>query len=141
MTTRPHTRMWNAGKRLWKGRAREPERSFFFFDRPLVILQSDDWGRVGVRDSEGYETLRKNGIQLGQHPYDFYTLETAEDMTALMEMLHRHKDSAHRSPRMVLNFLLANLDFSRMAVRDFQEVCLLFLSHGLPGKVETPETL
>jgi hypothetical protein len=131
--------MWNLGKRFWNGRGRESERSFFFFDRPLLILQSDDWGRVGVRDSEGYETLREDGIQLGQHPYDFYTLETAEDMTVLMEMLDRHKDSAGRSPCMVMNFLLANLDFARMAARELQEVCLLFLSHGFPGKWKRPK--
>jgi hypothetical protein len=138
-TIRPHTRMWNLGKRLWNGQERNPERTYFFVDRPLVILQSDDWGRVGVRDAEGYEILRKNGIQLGQHPYDFYTLETADDLTALMEMLHGHKDSAHRSPRLVMNFLLANLDFARMAARDFQEVCLLYLANGLPGKWKRPK--
>jgi hypothetical protein len=131
--------MWNLGKRLWNGSGRESSRSFFFVDRPLVILQSDDWGRVGVRDREGYEALRQSGIQLGQHPYDFYTLETAADVTALMEMLQRHKDSAQRSPCMVMNFLLANLDFARMAAREFQEVCLLFLSNGLPGSWRRPK--
>jgi len=35
------------------------------FSRPLVLLQSDDWGRVGVRDREGYEQLRASGIHLG----------------------------------------------------------------------------
>src|SRR5690348_449783 len=104
---RTPSRMWNLGKRLWVSR-REPERSFFFVDRPLVILQSDDWGRVGIRDHEGYEFLRQNGVQLGKHPYDFYTLESAADVTALMEMLLRHKDSSQRSPCLVMNFLLAN---------------------------------
>lgn len=131
--------MWKLGKRLWNGHAENREQAFFFFERPLVILQSDDWGRVGVRDAEGYETLRRNKVQLGQHPYDFYTLETADDLTALMDMLHRHKDSAGRSPRMVMNFLLANLDFARMAARNFQEVCLLYISNGLPGKWKRPK--
>ena len=38
------------------------------FSRPLVLLQSDDWGRVGVRDREGYEQLRASGIHLGKIP-------------------------------------------------------------------------
>ena len=25
----------------------------FHFDRPLVLVQSDDWARVGLRDQEG----------------------------------------------------------------------------------------
>jgi len=135
---RTPSRMWSLGKRLWVSR-REPERSFFFVDRPLVILQSDDWGRVGIRDHEGYEFLRQNGVQLGKHPYDFYTLESAADVTALMEMLLRHKDSSQRSPCLVMNFLLANLDFARMAAREYQEVCLLFLSNGLPGQWKRPK--
>ncbi|HZQ68410.1 MAG TPA: hypothetical protein VFA68_07810 [Terriglobales bacterium] len=131
--------MWNLGKRLWKGGGRESRHAFFTFDRPLVILQSDDWGRVGVRDREGYESLRQQGIQLGQHPYDFYTLETACDVTALMALLRRHRDSVHRPPSMVMNFLLANLDFPRMTACDFQEISLLFLSHGLPGHWRRPK--
>ena len=55
------------------------------FSRPLVLLQSDDWGRVGVRDREGYEQLRSSGIHLGENPYDYYSLETAEDVMALRE--------------------------------------------------------
>ena len=42
----------------------------FRFSRPLVLLQSDDWGRVGVRDAEGQEELRAAGLSLGERPYD-----------------------------------------------------------------------
>jgi len=45
------------------------------FDRPLVLLQSDDWGRAGVRDREGWDELRAAGLNLGEKPYDFYSLE------------------------------------------------------------------
>jgi len=55
------------------------------FDRPLVLLQSDDWGRAGVRDREGWDELRAAGLNLGEKPYDFYSLETAEDVHALAE--------------------------------------------------------
>ena len=70
----------------------------FFFDRPIVILQSDDWGRVGVRDAEGLEQLRSAGLTLGESPYDLYTLETAEDLNAAREMLLHHHDSVNRPP-------------------------------------------
>ena len=59
----------------------------FHFNRPLVLLQSDDWGRAGVRDQEGWEQLRSAGIALGKCPYDFYSLETAEDLTELSAVL------------------------------------------------------
>ena len=70
-----------------------PQVRGLFSPRPLVLLQSDDWGRVGVRDKEGLELLQASGMTLGERPYDFYTLETAEDVIALRDLLSRHRDS------------------------------------------------
>jgi hypothetical protein len=50
--------------KLWRRKQAPPVRSYSF-SRPLVLLQSDDWGRVGARDREGYEPLRASGIRLG----------------------------------------------------------------------------
>jgi len=106
------------------------------FSRPMVILQSDDWGRIGVRDGDGYKRLRDGGLDLGSHPYDSYSLETAEDVNALREMLNRHRDSTGRRCCMVMNFLTANLDFERMdgspAIR------IKPLSRGFPGGWRRP---
>lgn len=110
----------------------------FAFDRPLLLLQSDDWGRVGVRDREGFEQLRAEGIHLGQHPYDFYTLETAEDVLAIQELLKRHRDSTGRPACLLMNFLVANLNFPKMAEHDFRHIELLELAEGLPGKWKRP---
>jgi hypothetical protein len=104
------------------------------FSRPLVLLQSDDWGRVGVRDREGFEELCAAGIPLGQQPYDFYTLETADDVCALHEMLWRHRDSIGRPPCMVMNFVAANLDFPKMRAEGFRNLYLQPLADGLPGR-------
>jgi hypothetical protein len=114
-----------------------PDRSFSF-DRPLVLLQSDDWGRVGVRDQEGYELLRAAGIRLGQHPYDFYTLETAADVIAVRDLLKRHHDSTGRSASMVMNFLMLNLDFSSMTDKHFRGIQTYPLTSGLPGNWQRP---
>lgn len=117
------------------------DRRGFTFSRPLVVIQSDDWGRVGVRDREGYEELRANGVTLGEHPYDLYTLETANDINAVTALLLRHKDSTGRAPCLVMNFCTANLDFSRMRAEDYRAVRLLPLAHGLPGKWSRPGLL
>lgn len=110
----------------------------FAFSRPLVLLQSDDWGRTGVRDREGYEQLRSRGIRLGEHPYDLYTLETADDLGALASLLMRHHDSTGRPPCLVMNFCTANLDFKRMRSDGFKSIELLSLAKGLPGKWSRP---
>jgi hypothetical protein len=124
-------------QKLWK-RNSEPRSRSFSFDRPLVLLQSDDWGRVGVRDQEGYELLRSSGVRLGENPYDFYTLETAEDVMAIASLLKRHRDYTGRSACLVMNFLLSNLNFPKMRAGNYQQIELLPLTEGLPGSWKRP---
>ena len=106
-------------------------RDSHFFDRPLLLFQSDDWGRIGLRDQGGFEELKAAGIALGERPYDFYTLETAEDLRALSSVLARHRDAAGRSPVLVMNFITANLDFSKYS-QDCSDLHFLPLADGLP---------
>ena len=113
----------------------------FCFDRPIVLMQSDDWGRAGLRDREGFEQLQSAGLELGERPYDFYSLETAEDISALRHLLRRHRDSTGRPPCMGVNFLVANLDFKKMAAHGFREIHLLPLAEGLPDGWNRPGLL
>lgn len=111
---------------------REPKPQSITFSCPLVLLESDDWGRVGVRDREGFEQLRAKGIRLGEHPYDLYTLETAKDVSELAGLLMRHHDSRGSSASMVMNFCVANLDFVQMKAGGYKRVELRSLAEGLP---------
>ena len=124
-------------KGRWNTRKQQNTRGFSF-SRPLILLQSDDWGRIGVRDREGYEQLRASGIHLGENPYDYYSLETAEDVIALRDMLKRHRDSTGRPACLVMNFLLANLDFRKTVDTGSQNIHLMPLSQGLPGDWKRP---
>ena len=122
----------NIARRLWqRGRDLLPITGFHF-DRPLVLLQSDDWGRVGLRDQQGLEQLRSAGLALGERPYDFYTLETVGDLAALRAALGKHRDSAGRHPSVQMNFILANLDFAKMSGEGFRQIHLLPLAESLP---------
>jgi len=109
--------------------------------RPVVLLQSDDWGRVGVRDREGCELLRSRGIRLGEHPYDLYTLETADDVKALASLLGCHRDSGGHHPSLVMNFCTANLDFERIRSEGSKALAFLPLAQGWPGKWSRPGLL
>lgn len=109
------------------------------FDRPLLLFQSDDWGRVGVRDREGADELGAAGINLGEQAYDFYTLETADDLDALSQTLKKHRDSAGRIPSVVMNFILANVDFEA-SLRE-SGVVMKPLTEGLPGAWQRPHLL
>jgi hypothetical protein len=120
-----------AGKLWQRGRDLFPIAGYYF-DRPLVLLQSDDWGRIGLRDRNGLEQLRSAGLALGERPYDFYTLETAEDVSNLSTTLKGHRDSCGRSPCVEMNFIVANLDFAKMRADGLRQVHLLPLAEGLP---------
>jgi hypothetical protein len=122
---------------LRRGRSLIP-RQGFVFDRPLLLLQSDDWGRTGVPDTEGWNKLRGLGINLGERPYDYYSLETAEDVGAILSTLGSHRDSAGRCPCLGMNFILANVDFAKVRENRFSQIHLRPLSEGLPDGWHRP---
>jgi hypothetical protein len=124
-------RIWQRGQELLPVHG-------FYFNRPLVLLQSDDWGRVGLRDHEGLEQLQSEGLTLGERAYDLYTLETAEDLERIAAVLTKHCDSSGRHPCLGMNFLLFNLDFARMRARGFRQIELMPLSEGLPEGWDRP---
>ena len=127
--------MLEAAWNLFRRRAEEPGLAF---SRPLVVLQSDDWGRVGIRDRQGYERLRSRGVRLGERAYDLYTLETADDVRAVASLLGRHRDSTGRPPCMVMNVCTANLDFKKMRDGGYKKIETLPLADGLPGSWSRP---
>ena len=113
----------------------------YYFDRPIVLFQSDDWGRVGIPDGDAAEALRSAGLALGENPYDFYSLEKAEDLAALRVILARHKDASRRKPCIGMNFVVHNLNFAPMEAEDFRRIHLLPLRDGLPRGWERPGLL
>jgi hypothetical protein len=125
-------------RRAWERRTTPSANGGLRFDRPLLLLQSDDWGRIGVRDREGWEELRADGIALGEKPYDFYSLETAEDVQSLNALLKKHRDSVGRSPAMAMNFVMANVDFALSLDSPVGAVSLVPLTDGLPGQWRRP---
>jgi len=123
----------NPARRFWQAARRVLPVVGFRFDRPLLLLQSDDWGRAGLRDHEGCEALRAAGINLGERPYDFYTLETAADVHAVRDLLTQHRDSTGRAAVLGMNFIVSNLDLPKMKIAGFQRVQQQLLADGLPS--------
>lgn len=125
-------------RKAWRrGRSLLPVEGFIF-GRPLVVLQSDDWGRVGVRDREGWEELRGLGINLGERNYDYYSLETAEDVAAVVTMLQGHRDSIGQPACLGMNFVVTNVDFAEVIADNFRQIYLRPLSEGLPDGWKRP---
>jgi hypothetical protein len=124
--------MLNTLRRAWRGWRSPLPMEGLAFGRPLVVLQSDDWGRAGVRDQEGWQELRNLGVSLGERSYDFYSLETAEDVGEIVSLLQRHHDSAGRLACLGMNFVVANVDFQKVKADNFRKIYLRALTDGLP---------
>lgn len=128
-------------RRVWRRIARPESETGLRFDRPLLLFQSDDWGRVGVRDREGWQELQVAGVPLGETPYDFYSLETAEDLQQLSNVLKAHHDEVGHHPSIGMNFIMANVDFARYFESGGGEIPLVPLTQGLPGRWHRPGLL
>lgn len=81
--------------------------------RPLVLIESDDWGRCGTPSRDSIHALCGAGLLRSPGPWDFYGLETAGDVEALTRCLSTVRDRDGRSACMTANIIMANLDVER----------------------------
>jgi hypothetical protein len=101
--------------------------------RPVMVLQSDDWGRVGAPDPMAIERLREKGHPVGESAWDFYGLEDAADLHALADVLRGVTDEEGRHSCMTANFVMANPDIRRMVAEDFREFRAVAINEGFPA--------
>src|SRR6516225_6734870 len=66
--------------------------------RPIVVIESDDWGRVGLPSLQSMERLQAAGVAIGASPWDFYGLESEDDVIRLGDLLSEFRDSDGRPP-------------------------------------------
>ena len=74
----------------------------------------------------------------GERSYDFYSLETAEDIEAIVSLLSRHRDSNGRPACLGMNFIMANVDFAKVVGDEFRQIHLRSLAEGLPDGWKRP---
>lgn len=91
-------------------------------DRYVVVFESDDWGSIRMSNKKDWEELLRMGYAVDKRPYERYdTLESAEDLEALYEVLSRHIDCNGNHPVITANMLMANPDFEKIEKSGFQE--------------------
>ena len=61
--------------------------------RPIVIIESDDWGRTGLPSLAAMEQLKVAGTPVGESPWDFYGLESEDDVIQLGDTLSEFHDA------------------------------------------------
>lgn len=83
-------------------------------------IEQVDWGKIGIRDRKDFDTLDSNGHTWKQISWDYYSLDSADDLQSLNNVLLKHTDSKGCSPVFSSNFVLANPDFGRITASSFQ---------------------
>ena len=118
----------------WRHRARVllGKVSFPAPQRPVVLIQSDDWGRIGVPDRRCFDDLRRAGLNVGQNPWDLYGLETEEDLERLGASLERIRDRDGNPACITANFVMANADLRRMREQGYREFLWKSIDEGFP---------
>ena len=90
--------------------------------RKIVVFESDDWGSIRVRSNEDVAAMRRAGFNLDNSSfYQFDALECNDDLTALFEILSKHRDSVGRHPIFTLVSNVANPVFEKIEQSGFSE--------------------
>lgn len=89
--------------------------------RKIVVIESDDWGSIRMSSKENRDKLIKLGFQLQKSHYNMYdALESNTDLTALFDVLNKHKDSSGRPPVITAVSIVANPDFEKIKAGNFE---------------------
>lgn len=100
------------------------ERKDFRTNRHIVVFESDDWGSIRMSSKKAWDCLNNMGYHVDERPYERYDiLESDEDVSALAEVLLRHKDCKGNHPVITLNYLAVNPNFEGMRETGLSEYC------------------
>lgn len=90
--------------------------------RKIVVIESDDWGSVRMPSREVYEEFLKRGVAVDRDPYCRYDcLATADDLSALFEVLTSVKDKNGHPAVVTANAVVANPVFDKIKESGFKE--------------------
>jgi hypothetical protein len=91
-------------------------------NRKIVVIESDDWGSIGMPSQEVLMKLIDGGFKIHFSPYNrFDSLESDEDLSQLYEVLLKHRDFNGNHPVITANTVVANPNFERIKASGYQE--------------------
>ncbi|EKB49136.1 hypothetical protein [Cecembia lonarensis] len=91
-------------------------------NRKILVIESDDWGAVRIKDKVAYEALKDKGLNVGRIHYDSVeSMESNRDMEMLFDLLQGFKDKNGKHPVFTPMCIMGNPDFEKIKVSDYQE--------------------
>lgn len=90
--------------------------------RKIVIFESDDWGSIRMPSKEKRDKLIDSGFNFSNQPFNLYdSLESNDDLSALFDVLKKHKDATGQHPVFTAVSIVANPDFEKIKADNFQQ--------------------
>jgi hypothetical protein len=90
--------------------------------RKIIVIESDDWGSIRMRDYETRNKLKSSGILIDKCPFNKYdSLASEKDLDSLFNVLSDFRDSNSNPPVITANCVLVNPDFEKIRASDFSE--------------------
>ncbi|MCX8491562.1 MAG: hypothetical protein ORN54_10890, partial [Cyclobacteriaceae bacterium] len=90
--------------------------------RKIVVFESDDWGSIRIPSYKVFQRLLKKGLDVTANPFNRYdSLESADDLNALFELLEKFRDFKDNHPIITTNFIVANPDFAKIIINQFSK--------------------
>lgn len=90
--------------------------------RKIVVFESDDWGSIRMPSIEKRDKLIDSGFNFSNQPFNLYdSLESNDDLSALFDVLKKHKDGTGRHPVFTAVSIVANPDFEKIRADNFQQ--------------------
>ena len=109
---------------------------------PILVFESDDWGAQRMPCQEARAQLLELNYEIENCPYNSVdSLETAEDVNLLSELLSRHQNAKGETPIFTLNYLSANPDFEKIKECNFENYYSKGLSESYHFYQNTTEAL
>lgn len=90
--------------------------------RKIVVIESDDWGSIRMASKHSFNSLLSSGIRVDSSKYNtFDSLEKKEDLSALFEILKKHKNHNRVNPKFTFNTVMGNPDFELIKKNNFEK--------------------
>ncbi|WP_461790332.1 hypothetical protein [Pedobacter sp.] len=87
----------------------------------VVVFESDDWGGIRMPSVETYRILAEKMPMIKNDRFSkFDNLASADDLSALFEVLQKHRDSRGNPAIFTFNVTTANPDFNEILHHNFE---------------------
>lgn len=97
-------------------------------NRKIVVIESDDWGSIRMRNTNSYNRLLNEGVPVNKSYFTkFDALESNDDIFELQTVLSKYKDINGRHPIVTLNTVVANPDYEKIKENNFEKYAYEFI--------------